>query len=266
MHDRLRMDHARRSDRRRTPNSQCASITSRPLFISVAESMVIFRPIRHVGCCSASAAVTSASSDADRPRNGPPDAVRMSRRISRRLAAVQALMNGVVLAVDRQDRDAASPARRFGHDAAGHDEHFLVGERDRLADARWRRAPPRGRRCPTTRTARGRHPDATPPPRGRRVRSPTTRIGRRPDLAQPIERCAGGHRDDAAAGMRAICSASRSAFSPAARPTTSRRSGCASTTASALWPIEPVEPRIAMRFMSSNVTKHKRSELATSGP
>ncbi len=31
------------------PNSQCASITSRPLFISVAESIVIFRPICHVG-------------------------------------------------------------------------------------------------------------------------------------------------------------------------------------------------------------------------
>ena len=27
---------------------------------------------------------------------------------------------------------AAAP-RRFGHDAAGHDEHFLVGQRDRLA-------------------------------------------------------------------------------------------------------------------------------------
>ena len=34
-------------------------MTSRPLFISVAESMVIFRPIRHVGCCRASAAVTA---------------------------------------------------------------------------------------------------------------------------------------------------------------------------------------------------------------
>ena len=41
----------------------------------------------------------------------------------------------------------------------------------------------------------------------------------------------------------------RSAFSPAARPTTCRRSACASTTASALWPIDPVEPRIAMPFM-----------------
>ena len=28
-----------------------------------------------------------------------------------------------------------------------------------------------------------------------------------------------------------------------------RRSGCASATASALWPIDPVEPRMAIRFM-----------------
>ena len=59
VHDRLRMNDARRFDRARTPNSQCASITSRPLFINVAESIVILRPMRHVGCFSASAADTS---------------------------------------------------------------------------------------------------------------------------------------------------------------------------------------------------------------
>jgi hypothetical protein len=32
-----------------TPNSQRASMISSPLFIIVAESMVIFRPICHVG-------------------------------------------------------------------------------------------------------------------------------------------------------------------------------------------------------------------------
>ena len=94
-----------------TPNSQCASMTSRPLFISVAESMVILRPIRHVGCFSASSAETAASSDAVRPRNGPPDAVSTRRRTSLRGPAVQALMNGVVLAVDRQDRDAFAARR-----------------------------------------------------------------------------------------------------------------------------------------------------------
>ncbi len=51
-------------------------MSSRPLFASVAESIVIFGPIDHVGCASASSTVTDSSSSADRFRNGPPDAVR----------------------------------------------------------------------------------------------------------------------------------------------------------------------------------------------
>ena len=37
-----------------TPNRWCASISSSPLFISVAESIVILPPMSHVGCASAS--------------------------------------------------------------------------------------------------------------------------------------------------------------------------------------------------------------------
>ena len=54
-------------------------MTSRPLFISVAESIVILPPIAQVGCCSACSTVTSSSSARVRPRNGPPDAVTTSR-------------------------------------------------------------------------------------------------------------------------------------------------------------------------------------------
>ncbi len=61
------------------PKRWCASISSRPLFISVAESIVILPPIAQVGCLSACATVTPASSSAVRPRNGPPDAVIVSR-------------------------------------------------------------------------------------------------------------------------------------------------------------------------------------------
>jgi len=39
-------------------NRWCASITSSPLFISVAESIVIFAPIDHVGWVSACSALT----------------------------------------------------------------------------------------------------------------------------------------------------------------------------------------------------------------
>ena len=53
-------------------------MTSRPLFMSVAESIEILPPMSQVGCASASSTVTSASSARVRPRNGPPDAVSTS--------------------------------------------------------------------------------------------------------------------------------------------------------------------------------------------
>ena len=72
------------------PNSQCASITSRPLFISVAESIVILPPIAHVGCRSACSTVTPSSSArraaAERPARRrdrePLDCARRARRRS----------------------------------------------------------------------------------------------------------------------------------------------------------------------------------------
>ena len=67
----------------RRSKSHRASMTSRALFIRVAESIEIFGPIFQVGCRSASSGVTSASSRALRPRNGPPDEVRITRRTSR---------------------------------------------------------------------------------------------------------------------------------------------------------------------------------------
>ena len=107
-------------------------MTSSPLFISVAESIVILRPIRQVGCFSASSAVTSASSAGRAPAKRSAGRGQDETPDLRRRAAVQALVDRVVLAVDRQDRDAFA-RRRVGDDAAGHDEHFLVRERDRLA-------------------------------------------------------------------------------------------------------------------------------------
>ena len=65
---------------RGTPNSQCASITSRPLFIIVAQSTLILRPITQLGCAQASSGVTAASASTARRRNGPPDAVSRMRR------------------------------------------------------------------------------------------------------------------------------------------------------------------------------------------
>ena len=50
-----------------TSNRWCASSTSRPLFMSVAESIVILAPMAHVGCLSAMAALTWESSSRPMP-------------------------------------------------------------------------------------------------------------------------------------------------------------------------------------------------------
>ena len=62
--------------------SKCASMTSSPLFMRVAELIVTSGPIDQVGCLSACSGVTSASCARVIPRNGPPLAVSTSRRTS----------------------------------------------------------------------------------------------------------------------------------------------------------------------------------------
>src|SRR6266446_632474 len=102
-----------------TSNKKCASMTSSALLTSVAESTVIFFPIVHVGCLSASATVARETRSGSQVRNGPPDAVRMSR---------------AVLGVHGDDF-AAALARRLCHELAGHHQRLLVGQRHALAGA-----------------------------------------------------------------------------------------------------------------------------------
>ena len=59
--------------------SHFASINSRPLFISVELSIVTFAPISQFGCFSASAGRTLSSAARSLPKNGPPDAVSITR-------------------------------------------------------------------------------------------------------------------------------------------------------------------------------------------
>ena len=66
-----------------TPKSHAASISSSPLFIIVAESMVIFAPMLQFGWRSACSGVTFSSSARLLPKNGPPEAVRIRRFICR---------------------------------------------------------------------------------------------------------------------------------------------------------------------------------------
>ena len=55
-------------------------MTSRPLFMSVAESTVILRPMLQLGCFRASATLTVFSFSTGQSRKAPPEAVRMILR------------------------------------------------------------------------------------------------------------------------------------------------------------------------------------------
>ena len=142
VHGRRRVDDAPRSGRTSSPNRKCASISSRPLFASVAESTVIFGPIRQVGCASASSTVTRSSSSRLRPRNGPPDAVRTSECDGVGAAALEALERRRECSLSTGIRRAAAAPARGERELAGGDEALLVRERE--VDAALERPQRRG--------------------------------------------------------------------------------------------------------------------------
>ena len=112
--------------------SRCASMTSSPLLTSVAEFVVMTRPIAKFGWASACSGVTSASSARVRPRNGPPLAVTTSRRTSsarpprRHWAMAECSLSTGTIWPGAASALTSGPAD---------DERLLVGERERGAGA-----------------------------------------------------------------------------------------------------------------------------------
>jgi hypothetical protein len=86
------------------------------LFINVDESIVIFGPIDQVGCASASAMATSASS----AETGG-------------VLRAEALVHRAVLAVHRHQLTRAGLRPHAPHDRTGRDQGFLVGQRESCA-------------------------------------------------------------------------------------------------------------------------------------
>ena len=222
-------------------------MTSSPLFINVAESMVILGPIDHVGWRNASSGVTAPRSAAGRSRNGPPDAVSMYRRTSRPVRDHRRTGESRCARCRQGEsprRGAAPPAtiRRPAITSTSLLASATVFPASMAASVAPSAAVPAD--AHSTRSTRGSvatatrasspHPDTVAP-----VSAPDAR--RRPSASSSASATTAGR-------TRAICSAKRSTLRPAARPTTSRRSGCAVTTERALRPIEPVEPRMAIRF------------------
>ncbi len=118
----------------RNRKASAASITSNPLFIRVAESMVMRFPIFHVGCFRASAGVTQSMASLGVVRNGPPEAVRISFRRFAAQPRPQTLMRAVVFGIDRHQFRAV-PLHRIHDQLAARNQHFFIGQADPLAPA-----------------------------------------------------------------------------------------------------------------------------------
>src|SRR5215212_116572 len=219
-----------------TPNRWCASITSSPLFIIVAESMVIFLPIRHVGCLSASSGPASTSRAFSNVKKGPPDAVNNTDLISSsslpsrhwRIAECSESTGIMRLLV----------ARSITHSPPATSDS-LFARATRLPACK---APTVGARpakptiaLRTTSDGRLANRPAEPGP----ARTSAARPSRGPGSFDSRATYCGSN----SAAWRASVRASL----PAERPTTSRSSGYLRTTSRACRPILPVEPRIVRR-------------------
>src|SRR3954452_2325330 len=201
-----------------TPKRKCASITSSPLFASVAESTVIFGPMRQVGCASACSGVTSSSSARARPRNGPPEPVstRVSTcsasRPSRHWKSAEcSLSTGRIRPRPRsRAASASSPAAtRLSLFASARST-----PRSSAQSVAWTPAKPTTELRTTSGCARSRSA----------VRSPPTSFSGTSTSSSGVEPEAAAH---------------------------SSSSGCASTISIAWRPINPVAPSSATRFMVS---------------
>src|SRR5512134_2025635 len=227
-----------------SPKSQVASITSSPLFIRVAESTVIFVPIRHVGCPRASETVAFRIRRAVWFRNGPPEAVRIIRRMSSRRWP-EAAWNTAECSLST-GRISAPPARaastrnappatsssllaraiRFPRAAAA-----MTGRIDEIPDA-----------AASTISAGEAQAASVIPSSPNRTRVPR---GRRPN-ARAVRSSARQTSD----GRNFLASSpSRFAFVPAHSAVTRNLSGNRPITSRALRPTEPVAPRTAIPFL-----------------
>ena len=140
---RLRMHQHARSAPRRRPNSRAASISSSPLFIMVAESMLILAPIDQMGCRSAASGVARAISSGVAVRNGPPEAVSTIFSTAPRLPSAS---DWKIALCSESTGSSVAPGlpHRAQHHLAGADQRLLVGQRDDAAspDRGERRAQP----------------------------------------------------------------------------------------------------------------------------
>src|SRR3954464_7273913 len=216
-------------------------MSSRPLFISVAESIVILPPIVHVGCWRASSTLTPARSARVRPRNGPPLAVSTSLSI---VPGRSAEMSWCSAECSESTGMICAPVASAS---------WVTSSPPTTSDSLLARA--RSMPSPSVATV---GPSPTEPTSALSTRSASDSITRVIRPAGPVSTSPSVHASAAraaasrsASAMRCTpcaraCSTSASHERPADRPTSSMSSE-PSTISSACVPIEPVEPRMSSR-------------------
>src|SRR5215210_3738025 len=211
-------------------------MTSRPLFIIVAESMVIFGPIFHVGCLSASSGPIFRSSAFSLEKNGPPEAV--SRMPSSSSSLRPSRHWKIAECSESTGMRGFSSARDITHSPPAIRDSLLARATLLPAcSAPTVAASPAKPTMPLSTTSAGASESrsAEPGPASTLHSSPSR------SAASPPSRATYSGENSRACSRRA------SALRPAARPTTSKRSGWARTTSRACRPMLPVEPRMVRR-------------------
>ena len=225
---------------------------SRPLFIIVAESIVIFGPIFQVGCASASSTVI-ASKRRERPAagTGPPEAVSTSRRDLGRRPAAQRLVDRAVLGVHRDDLRAARLRGREDRAPRATTSVSLFASASRLpaaAAAYAERRPSAPTRPPTTTSASGCDAASSRPAVARRRSGAARPAGR--SACELLHVLGAARPTRAPAGAATTCSRERLDRAPGRErhdPEPVRKRPA--TTSSAERPIDPVEPSTESVFM-----------------
>ena len=218
-------------------------MTSRPLFIRVAESTVILGPMVHVGWASASFTEAFDSSSRLHSRKGPPDAVmttrlRSSLRSPRRHCASAACSESTGI-----NRSGSPFTRSMTSSPPTMSDSLLARasvfpDCSAASDGAKPTAPTMAFSTMSASDSRAMVSAASVP-----ARISMPRIAPSPAL---ISRAASSSAIATSGGRNSrICPTSSSWLVAAASATTLNRSGLRRTTSSACVPIDPVEPRIA---------------------
>ena len=229
-------------------------MSSSPLFMSVAESTEILRPITQFGCAQAASGVTLSSASRGVSRNGPPEAVSSTRLTPGGATPARAPCgrHWKMALCSLSIGSSVAPERLTAASSSGPamTRDSLLASSRRLpacAAASVERRPAAPTIAAMTHCTSGSRASSSSAPapaehaRSGRLAAQQARQFRAPRSHRRAPRTAGGRRAPGAPALpRCVCAASA---------TSRKRSGCRASTSSVLSPTEPVEPSTATPIM-----------------